>query len=348
MKKIALLIVINLFSIVIVLAQSTENKNSVVQVSFIPPLSTQGIHAGEYTNVFSFNILAGISQNERKFTFGGLVNVIKNDASGVQFAGLANIIGNDANGFQFAGLFNTVGNNGKGFLFSGLFNSSKDYKGFQFAGLANQARDVQGFQFAGIMNTANDVKGFQFGGLANKARNVEGVQFAGILNIADNSDYPIGLLNIIKNGEMGIGVSYNEVGSTMLSFRSGGRVLYGILGVGYNYRSISKESFVIEGGFGAHINCSPSFRINTELKSAYFSSFSKKTTYQQSFSILPAFKLGSNIEVFAGPSVNYMRSDNMDNAKLFPKQDINIWKKFGESKMEQVYVGFSVGTQILF
>ena len=344
-------------------SQIDSNKHSVFQVTFFPPMGTQGAAAKEYTNDFSLNILAGISQNERKFTLGSLGNIIKNDASGFQLAGIANVVGHNTNGVQLAGVFNTVRNDGRGSLISGIFNASKNYSGFQMGGVANVAADMKGFQMGGVMNmakemngfqfasvanVADNVKGVQFAGVVNKAKNVEGLQFAALLNIADNSDYPFGLINIIKNGEMGIGITCNEIGSTVLSFRSGGRVLYGILGVGYNYRSVSKESFVVEGGMGAHINFTPTFRINTEAKASFFSAFSKKETTQYGLSILPALRLGSNFEVFAGPSVNYLHSDNMKNKDLFPQWDINIWEKYNSTDLKQVYVGFTFGTQYIF
>ena len=68
------------------------------------------------------------------------------------------------------------------------------------------------------------------------ANDVKGVQWAGLLNIARNSDVPIGLINIIKNGEMGMAVTYDGIGNAVASFRSGGKYTYGILGIGYNHK----------------------------------------------------------------------------------------------------------------
>lgn len=75
---------------------------------------------------------------------------------------------------------------------------------------------------------ADDVNGVQFSSLVNKARKVNGVQFATLVNIADESDFPVGLVNIIKKGERGISVTYDLLGNTLLSFRSGGKYTYGI------------------------------------------------------------------------------------------------------------------------
>ena len=313
-----------------IFAQSS--KEAKFQLSLVPPIGTQGAKTKEYTNDFSLNILVGVSENERIFTLGGILNIIRNDASGFQLAGLGNVIGNNSKGFQIAGLFNMIGKDGQGLLLSNVFNYSKDYTGIQLAGIANIANDVSGLQL----------------GVINKARNVDGVQFAGIMNIAENSDYPIGFINIIKNGEIGVGISYNETGTTMLSFRSGGRILYGIIGVGYNHRSdISGESFIVTGGLGAHINIKESLRINTEMK---VSTYGTKNfgPFQHTIAILPAFRLGRNFEIFAGPTINYLKSDNEKNRDIFPDMSINIWKDFEGKMHRQVYVGFSIGTQVLF
>lgn len=298
----------------ILFSQVNEDKKAAFQLSFVPPLSTQGTQAPMYTNAVSFNILAGVSKDVTSFSLSGLGMYATDDISG----------------FHLAGLGTYAGNEGRGIMISGLLNRTKDYSGFQLSGL---------------LNVANDVNGFQMAGLINKARNVNGVQLAGLLNIAENSDYPVGIINIIKNGEMSIGVTYNEIGSTMLSFRSGGRVLYGILGVGYNHK-LDDQSFMAEAGLGAHIPVSSRFRINNEIKSAFTAFTDKENTNHHSFSILPAFKVVPQWEIFGGPSINYLYTDNTDNKSMFPGTD--LWKDFGESKLKQLHIGFSVGTHFLF
>lgn len=320
MKKVALSIAlgISVLSATYVSGQTvapSQEKKSAVHVSFIPPLSTNGVKAGEYTNMFSLNLLAGISNNERAFTLGGLTNVIRNNSVG----------------FQLAGLGNYVGNEGRGMLLSGLTNIVKNhYSGFQFAGLANVSGDIDGFQFAGLFNVA---------------KNVSGVQFAGLLNIADHSDYPIGLINIIKDGEMSIAATYNEIGTAGITFRSGGKVTYGILGVGYNHKT-KGDAFAVLGGFGGHININSWFRINNELAGETFGDFSDEITFKAGYALMPAFRIGQHVELFGGPSINYMQTDDADNHKLFPRN--SLWTKEGSSKLQQIYIGYQVGVQYIF
>lgn len=302
---------------------TAQDKYTTFHLSFAPPLSTNGIKAYEYSNGASFNLLAGISRNEENFSF----------------AGLSNVITNDAKGFQFAGLSNFIGNNGGGMLFSGLANITKgSYSGFQFAGLINIAKNVNGFQFAGLIN---------------KAKNVNGVQFAGIINIAENSDFPIGLINIIKNGEKSIAVTYNELGSTMVTFRSGGKVTYGIIGIGYNHK-VSNRAYTVEAGLGAHINCLSWLRINNELKVASFGysnnpfiadSKLSNPVFHVNYSLMPAFRISRHFELFGGPSINYINARNTDSEL---KLNHSIWEQSSSTRFQQIYVGYQVGVQYIF
>lgn len=334
------------FAHITLFAQTGESKKSVFQFSFVPPLSTNGLHSAQYTNLASFNMLVGISRNEEAFTFGGLSNVILNDAKGFQFAGLSNVVLNDAKGFQFAGLSNHVGNEGHGFQFAGLANTNKNsFSGFQFAGLLNTASEMNGFQFSGLANVAGDVNGFQFAGLVNIAKKVKGVQFAGLINIAEDSDCPIGLINIIKNGEKSVAITYDAIGNSMVSFRSGGKYTYGILGVGYNHKT-KGNAMVTEGGLGAHIPVAPWFRINNEIKFTSIGSNSDEPVLNAGYSLLPAFRIGRHFEVFAGVGINYMESDNVSNDRIFPNH--SLWKKYDSSKLQQLYIGYQAGVQWIF
>lgn len=374
-----------------------KERHSIIQVSFFPPLGTNGRYAQHYTNDVSLNFLVGVSKNERAFAFAGLANVIRNNATGVQFAGLFNSVGNEGTGLMFGGLANIVGSDYKGLQFGGLFNRASGLKGFQFGGLGNIVSgdveglqfgglgnivrgDVEGFQFGGLGNivggdaegfrfgglgnivrgdmdgfqfgglgniVGGDVEGFQFGGLFNVAKRVRGVQFAGLVNVAEKSDCPIGIINIIKEGEMGIGVGYNEIGTMSLTFRSGGRVLYGIIGLGYNFKvKGDKNAVSAVGGYGAHINILPWLRINNEFTCEGINVIGNEdSTFKSGYALMPAFSIG-RFEIFGGPNINYMQSDDEDMYGLFPKK--SLWKRESGKRLQQVYIGWQVGAQFVF
>jgi hypothetical protein len=243
-----------------------------VNVGLAYPISTKGTHAAADTNYFSLNLIAGVSAAERGFSFAGISSVVKNDVSGMMFAGFSNHVGKgvegmmfagfmnsyaEAKGMQFAGFSNISKGNVTGAQFSGFLSKATDVQGAQLAGFANVARNVTaavasfnvarkwGSQFSGFINTAEDVKGSQFAGFINVAKKVKGVQASGFINVADSSDYPIGIINIIRNGEKGIGISIDENETGLLSFRSGGKILYGIIAAGYNFRN-KEEVYAFE------------------------------------------------------------------------------------------------------
>lgn len=283
--------------------------------SFMPPLSSNGINASQYTNGASFSILAGMSANERNFTFASISNVIANEARGLQFAGISNYIGKQGQGVAFAGITNIA----KG-----------TYKGVQLAGLLNTSKDITGLQFAGLLNIAGKVRG---------------VQFAGLLNIAEESDCPIGLVNIVKRGEMGIALTYDILGNGIVSFRSGGKYTYGIIGFGYNHKLSGDNKTVAEAGYGVHIPCYSWFQINNEFK-VTSTATSDKPFLNASYSLLPSFKIKKHYNIFGGASLNYSTTTEMDNQTLFPQN--NLWKKQTDSRLQQLFIGYLVGIQYIF
>lgn len=292
MKKIQSVFII-LLTVFHLSAQMNRGKYVPFHFSFMPPLSSNGINASQYTNGASFSILAGMSANERNFTFASISNVIANEARGLQFAGISNYIGKQGQGVAFAGMTNIA----KG-----------TYKGVQFAGLLNTSKDITGLQFAGLLNIAGKVRG---------------VQFAGLLNIAEESDCPIGLVNIVKRGEMGIALTYDILGNGIVSFRSGGKYTYGIIGFGYNHKLSDDNKTVAEAGYGVHIPCYSWFQINNEFK-VTSTATSDKPFLNASYSLLPSFKIKKHYNIFGGASLNYSTTTEMDNQTLFPQN--NLWK----------------------
>ncbi|MCC8145098.1 MAG: hypothetical protein LIO93_01385 [Bacteroidales bacterium] len=328
---------------------------------------------------FTFGFIANtIKNNAKGFQFAGVLNKIGNRSNGFQMAGVANLVRSDGKGLLLSGLLNNAGSyrgaqitgglnltkQMDGVQVGGLFNKSDYYvdggqitaginitpviQGIQMAGLVNYSKEISGAQMAGLFNYADYVDGAQLSLFANRAKRVKKFQAAFFLNIAEECEYPLAMFNIIKNGEIGVGVTINEVGSTVFSIRSGSKKLYGIVGIGHNHRSkVSDQTLVIELGAGYNIIYSPVFRVKTELKGNYFSALSKTDTGQATFSVLPAFRLGSKFEVFFGPTLNYLGCTNRNNIKLFPNYSIVFWEKLNY-RMQQIYIGFSAGCQYVF
>ncbi|MFB5944926.1 hypothetical protein [Albibacterium profundi] len=235
--------------------------------------------------------------------------------------------------------------NERGFSMAGIANLIKeDAQGAQFAGILNQYHNAKGIQMAGLLNLAKGhVSGVQIAGLLNKAGTVDGVQFAGLMNIADSSDYPVGLVNIIKNGTMSIGLSVDDDQTILASFRSGGRVLYGIIGLGYNLQN-GEQKYAFEGGIGAHLLSRGAFTLNMEVIGSGLIDFEGGMYNKNSLRLLPAYKLSESIEIYAGPVASHIFTNTEDGKEMIKN---TIWKKsLSDGEMSAVNIGFIGGIQI--
>ncbi|MBE6337610.1 MAG: hypothetical protein E7068_02225 [Lentimicrobiaceae bacterium] len=375
MKKIIILIVSLLLSFNVF---SQEDKFRPVQINFGFPLSTINMkEAKSYTNAFSINLLVGISKNERSLSLSCLSNIVANDATGLQIAGISNHIGNKGYGIAVAGIANTAGfYNGiqiggisnftkdsniglqiggianysgstKGLMLGGIANITKDSNiGLQIGGIVNYSGLAKGLMLGGISNISGDFTGFQFAGVMNVAKNVKGVQFASIINIADDSDFPIAFINIIKNGKMGVSLSYDILNNTVLSFRSGGKYTYGILGVGYNVKVNDGSKIMAEAGYGIHIPVNHLFEINNEFKATSVGFSNDKTCYNFAYLLAPSVTFWNHYNVFGGVSFNYLNSNYVDSDNLLPKK--YLWSKDTNDNAQRMYVGYQIGLQYVF
>ncbi|WP_407430108.1 hypothetical protein [Arcticibacter sp.] len=353
-------------------------KTDKIHIGIVYPLSTNGTNAPADTNHFSLHLIAGVSAAEEGLAFAGLSNFVRHRLTGLALSGFSNHIGGRANGLLLAGFLNTYGDS-KGLQlagfsnvargsaesaqFAGFFNLAREIKGAQFAGFANVskgvqgtqvsgftnvAKEIQGSQVSGFANVAENVSGSQIGGFANVARKVKGVQLAAFINVADSSDHPIGIINIIRNGEKSIGLSIDETQTTLLSFRSGGKKLYGIIGAGYHFKDIDDEMYAFEAGFGVHFSLSSSWRINTEIASLYMDNFRSGEYFKSGLRMMPAWRLGKNIEIFGGPTLQFISTNTLWGETLV---DHYLWKRESSSSRDYfqgIYIGYTGGLHFIF
>lgn len=354
----------------IVISSAQEQKPRPAHIGILYPLSTNGTEAPDYVNNFSLHILTGVSKEENAFCLSGLGSIIKQNANGAVVSGIYNHIGHNAEGFCLSGVVNLVKNKMNGAAIAGLTNIAGSVDGAQIAGFNNIAGNVEGLQIAGFLNTAKkadlqvagfgnithsnntiQVAGFinqaieannQISGFINVAKKVTGVQITGFINIAEESKYPIGLVNIIKNGEKQIGVSIDETGSTVLAFRSGGSVLYGILGVGFNAKE-DNARYVLEGGIGSHLPVNRHFRVNLEVCNTVMSDLQYDVYFKTSARTLAALKIMNYLEIFAGPTLNHL---NFDRYQTDIRSDKYIWSHQSYNSFNGLYLGAMAGLQI--
>lgn len=332
-----------------------------------------GVSANE--NAFCFSGLSNLIVHRAKgLVFAGVVNHIGGEARGMQFAGVTNIILGEATGCQFAG-FNNISKSFRGAQFAGFSNISKgNIQGIQVAGFSNICSDtlhglqvagfsniaqntdgqlagfgnvsnkVRGIQAAGFINVAKEVKGAQIAGFINVAKKVRGPQIAGFINIADSSEYPIGIINIIRNGDKSIGLSIDETGTGMLSFRSGSKRLYGILGAGYNFVE-PKMQYGMEAGIGARFPFNLLFRFNAEATVLTLSDFRNGAFMKSSFRFFPSMRIARSFEVFGGPTFSFTNTP----AALAEKFDIPyVWSRYSKGTFYGMNIGAIAGLQVHF
>jgi hypothetical protein len=315
------------------------------QISLTPVLSTHGMYNSQVVDHVSLNIWGGYTAGIDGIEMAGLFNINRKDMSFFQVAGIFNFVGGSTKGIQLAGIYNNVSHNALGLQAAGLFNRVQNFtggmqlagignidqqaSGFQVAGVFNRTRNFKGVQFAGLFNNADTSKGLQltslfnhsagptgsqFSALVNAAKKVKGFQFA-LVNVADSSDYAIGILNFIKNGEKSIALSTDESLYTHIDFRSGGRVLYGLLGVGYKPVN-NRAKYALDIGLGAHIINHRKFSLNAEYATQLNTDFKNKLYETDSFKVLTGYNFNKTLRLFAGPSINFTSAEISDEAEV--------------------------------
>lgn len=355
--------------------QAQKLTKSAGHIGFCYPISTHGTYARDYSNKFSVHALVGVSGGEEAFCVSGLTNVVLNSSKGFIGAGFSNHISDNAIGITAAGFANKVNHHTRGAQLAGFANISGSVKGAQLAGFCNvnrgymrgfqgagfmniNGRNIRGTQLAGFMNTSRNVKGAQLAGYINIADTVNTqvsgfiniaktakVQLSGFINIADSCDYPIGIINIIKKGEKSIGISLDANRTNMATFRSGGRVLYGMAGIGYNFRKPDNTLYALEAGLGAHFTVSKNVRFNIEASSTSFTDLTDEIFITSSVRFLPALTFGKHLEIFAGPAVNSVQSDDFSGESISGKY---IWSDKSWGTFTGVYLSAYGGINYRF
>jgi len=171
-------------------AQESDKQQmqaSPFQMTFIPPLSTNGIKNSRMINKVSINLLIGNSGGIDGFEAGTLINSVNQDVSGFQLSGFGNIVGGSSQGCQLSGFMNINGSSTSVFQGTGFINiTGSDMKGAQIAGFSNLTGGTTcGFQGAGLFNITQSVTGAQAAGFCNIAGETgRGAQISGFINIA--------------------------------------------------------------------------------------------------------------------------------------------------------------------
>jgi len=361
--------------------QTIQNLNlggffafSPYQISLVPGLSSHGMYNSQVVDNFSLNLLGGYTAGIKGVEVGGVFNINRTNVGFLQMAGVFNIVGGNAKGIQAAGVYNRVLDTASGVQMAGIVNKVQDFKGgvqaagitniaghaagievaglynkvntftgVQLAGLLNQTESAKGIQITGLVNSSKEKAGSQIAGIFNIASKVNGVQFAGLFNVADSSDYPVALVNFIKNGKKTIALSTDEFLFTHIDFRSGGRMLYGLIGGGYKFTG-KPVKYAVDLGYGIHIVNSPRFTFDAEYNFQAALGGQDQSYQVSSFKVLPGFKLNRTLQLFAGPSINFTSFNQGGNV------DMPGWilRRYSDDDgLNILHIGITGGLQIV-
>jgi len=337
----------NHFSLHIIAGLSASEKGfACAGLSNIIKNNAEGVQVAGFSNHIMNDahgaMVAGFMNTVKRNASGAQIAGFLNyagHASGIQVAGFANVTKKDMYGMQLAGFANITQNTDA--QVAGFINVANEVQGLQVAGFINKAKDVD-VQAAGFINTARNVSGIQVAGFINVAKSVGGLQVAGFMNIADSCDYPIGLINIMKKGEKAIGISIDENQTALVSFRSGGRALYGIIGVGYNFKT-DKSYYAQEAGIGAYMFTWRHFRINAEATTLVLTTFEEGVYLRSGFRIMPAVTIGKRLEIFAGASFNEIHTTHRTHNEII---DNYLWSDQDNGRFNALYLGGMIGMQV--
>lgn len=292
-----------------------------------------GIEIGAVANI--------IRQEMNGIQIAGALNVVGEDVKGVQIAGAVNTNLGDMDGVQVAGAINRVKGEIKGLQIAGAINTaaakisdSLHYRGWngqvsgginlhggerinlQVSGAYNQANSVDGIQVSGAVNyVRGTTNGLQMSALYNHTHKLRGVQI-GLINYADTIEtgFPIGLVNIIRNGYQKFEFSTDESFYINAAYKTGGKSLYSFLKLG--------AGKYLNAAYGIGLTTKPDrkFSINLDLSgSALFNTDSDYDLFagdlyraQLGFN----FKLNQHLRLSTGPSFNFCSPDKKQDKVL--------------------------------
>jgi len=321
-------------------------EEQMIQITLVPPVSTNEELAEKTTNTFSFNVLWGRNGGLDGIEVGGFVNSIVYNMQGFQLAGVGNIVDGDAQGSQLATVFNynkgftkgvqasllNIANTANVIQIAGFANIiQEDFKGLQAALVGNYARTkADGFQTAGLfnytkgyantqislgLNKANEIKHLQIG-LVNITNYSKGQQI-GLVNIAEQTDKtPIGLFNIIKDGYNKIEVSAGEALYANVGVKMGTRKFYNIFQFGNRF---TEEIWSLGYGVGTAFQLKERQHFHIEYIASHVNEnevWTKKLNLLNQFNFNFDWKLKGKGSLFIGPSWNLLASKIQDEETL--------------------------------
>lgn len=334
-------------------APEVELTPVVVGADLFPTAGTSSLARGRDQRSISLNVV-GWSGAVRGVELAYLANINKYGVSGFQGAGLVNAtLGAPFKGVQLSGIVGYLGEGIRGVQFAGIGGVALgDVRGVQLSGIGGVAMgSVRGVQASGIGNVAlGEFKGLQVAGIGNFVMGkVDGIQI-GLVNVAEDSDFSLGLINVMYKGRTHIDLWGTEAGFGFAALKHGGKYWHSIYSVGM--RPASEDgAYALGLGLGMHLPLNP--RIFLDVDALVYKVNDEETVWDDINTLttvraLAGFRITEDIAVFAGFQGNVLATNKGDATRFGPFGTVMMHEqKCPAQASVSAWPGFLVGVQFL-
>lgn len=271
-------------------------------------------------------------------------NVVGADAVGTQVSVGANVTARSVTGAQVATGVNVVGTDLRGAqIAAGVNVVNGRVAGLQVTSGLNYGAAIAGAQ-VGIVNVGGEVTGLQIG-LVNIGRTVKGVQI-GLVNLADDSTAPIGLLNLIRDGQHHLVAWGSDSAPVNVGVKLGGRHVYSMLAAGFE-TSNGKRRWLAGLGLGGHLPLDERFYLEADVLTWHINEdqlWTITTNSLHSLRVVAGYSVGRHFSLFAGPTLNLLATD-LSGSVIGLIRGVRLSSESARTTLA-LWPGFVVGLQI--
>ena len=323
----------------------TDGESVLFGADFAPYAGTSSKYP-DRRRTLSFNFLAGYSRGLNGVELGVGANIESAFMCGVQVAAGANVVLGDVRGVQLAvsdvalgklegvqlGVANYAKGDIEGVQLGVLSLGGGALEGAQVSVVNVLNGQVVGNQTAVVNLASGNIQGAQVGVVNVSGGSVEGVQVGatnvatgrvhgtqvGVVNYADVSDYPVGVVSVVRHGRTSVDGWATEAGIGMVGARHGGRVIHNVYGVGYRVGETAAWSFAL--GLGGRAELAPKLHLDIEAM-AYWIQRGQPFDQDAQIGSLGAsfgYALTPVFGLFAAPTLNVLVTNDKDLAGIAP------------------------------
>lgn len=360
----------------------TDTLLNTISISLLPPISTNKLLSYNTRNNVSINIIGGNSKGINGVEAGGVYNYTDGDVKGVQVAGVMNLVSENVIGTQVSGVFNGVRGDVKGAQVAGVVNlNDKTTDGIQVAGVGQHTKHLIGVQVAGIYNVAHTAKGMQISGITNivdsatthlqisgiynKAASIKGLQISGIANHCDTLEgiqiglfnrcnhikggFAVGLFNYVKDGYNKLELSYNDLGTASIGYRSGWAPLHMHYFVGGNWQNSDHRFLQAGAGLASSIPLSKSLHLQADINTRQYYDADRITNYSfhmHNQALLGiSWQLGKKFGIRTGLTLNHLwyEPSSSLNSHIASLAKNEMYSTSSENRLQKIWPGWHVG-----